>query len=110
MPDRFQILLEMGADARAIHLEDGNTPLHVAAANADVLTAELLVFHGADPSATNNQGETPAMHQLAAMSVAVVEHEDMAQGLGGGPGEQELAYALSAYVCGYACKGADGPP
>ena len=63
-----ELLLARGANLEAVD-QDGNTPLHDAAAQSAgsygwpveflVEVVELLLNRGADPEATNNSGQTP---------------------------------------------------
>lgn len=50
-------LLAAGADAN-VHQQGGWTPLHAAAARGSLELINLLLQHGADPSAPNNEGKT----------------------------------------------------
>ena len=52
------LLLVAGADVNA-HLEDGATPLHRAAENADEPMVRALLAHGADRAARDKHGQTP---------------------------------------------------
>lgn len=54
-----QLLLEGGADVNARSRESRLTPLHVAARRGLEEHVELLLLHGADVLATNQEGETP---------------------------------------------------
>jgi ankyrin repeat protein len=54
-----RILLERGANVNAKQ-HGANTPLHTAGFRGDRELAELLVRHGADPSITNDEGQTAA--------------------------------------------------
>lgn len=60
---RLEILLELGAD---VHRRDtrGNTPLHSAAAAYNAWTISVLLKHGADPTAVNNENQTPLSYAL----------------------------------------------
>ena len=49
-----------GADP-GLRQEDGATALHIAAASGDLDIVRLLVAHGADLSAGDRNGDTPAM-------------------------------------------------
>mmetsp|Transcript_5709 Transcript_5709/g.8687 ORF Transcript_5709/g.8687 Transcript_5709/m.8687 type:complete len:606 (-) Transcript_5709:376-2193(-) len=57
-PVLFQTLIRLGGN---IHHADalGNTPLHVAAAVKNAPAIEYLMSNGANPSATNSEGDTP---------------------------------------------------
>jgi ankyrin repeat protein len=57
-------LLDADRDAAYRTVSDGETPLHLAAAFGRKDAVELLLDHGADPSATDGDGRTPA--ELAA--------------------------------------------
>lgn len=60
-----KILLERGPDALAsLSDTDGWSPIHAAAQFGHVETAELLLRHGADHTARNNEGVTP-LHSTA---------------------------------------------
>ena len=54
----IDLLLKAGTDLTCKN-QDGNTPLHVCAASADLTATKLLVNHDADLHATNNSGQTP---------------------------------------------------
>jgi ankyrin repeat protein len=64
-PAGVQWLLEHGADADPVFAGNGETPLHVAAAQWDVATVESLVQRGADVSRRRADGRTP--HAVAAL-------------------------------------------
>jgi ankyrin repeat protein len=53
-----RLLVEAGAQVNAVQ-QGGWTPLHEAADNDQLETAELLLSNGADPDASNNDGLTP---------------------------------------------------
>ena len=55
---KIQPLIENGAD---VNLTDnqGQTPLHYAAANGHIAMAQLLIENGANVNLTDNQGQTP---------------------------------------------------
>jgi hypothetical protein len=55
-----RLLLQNGADANA-QLQDGATPLHMAAYHVIPELVLLLCQHGADVSAVNSSGETPLL-------------------------------------------------
>lgn len=57
-------LLNRGADANAIHPENGFTAMHVAAYTGNYLGVETLLKHGGNPSIVNAQGWT-ALHAAA---------------------------------------------
>ncbi len=71
-------LLEHGADASLPWAESGEAPLHVAARRWDVAMVELLVRHGADPSARRADGSSPhtlaALHGNHAVATWLLEH------------------------------------
>jgi hypothetical protein len=62
-PRGIRWLLEHGADPNLAWGTDGEGPLHIAARRWDLLTVELLIKHGADPSQRRGDGYTP--HTLA---------------------------------------------
>jgi len=64
-----RLLLDFSADGSAKSLTDGDTPLHVAVDPASAVTTELLLHHGADPSARNRLGEQP-LHLVSATYVS----------------------------------------
>jgi uncharacterized protein len=64
-------LLDADRDAPHRTASDGETPLHLAAAFGQKDAVELLLDHGADPSAQDGEGRTPA--ELAAAR----GHEDV---------------------------------
>jgi ankyrin repeat protein len=70
-PEILKLLLDAGADARAVNagLE---TPLHQAATAGNLECARLLLDHSADPDATNLAGQTPLKLAIDA------EHEQLA--------------------------------
>eukprot|EP00959_Pyramimonas_sp_CCMP1952_P446615 9351450-Pyramimonas_sp.AAC.3 len=53
-----ELLLVVGADVNSRNRE-GMTALHLAAREGHAKLAQLLIDHGADPSATDNEGCTP---------------------------------------------------
>jgi len=57
--DVVRVLVEAGADVN-VHQHGGWTPLMGAAAHGDVETVDLLLAHGADPTATNESGRDAA--------------------------------------------------
>ena len=57
-------MLNRGADANAIHPENGFTAMHVAAYTGNYLGVETLLKHGGNPSIVNAQGWT-ALHAAA---------------------------------------------
>ncbi|HEY7292441.1 MAG TPA: ankyrin repeat domain-containing protein [Vicinamibacterales bacterium] len=59
-------LLDNGADPDPVFAENGETPLHVAAASWDVELTEALVARGADMSRTRSDGRTP--HAVAELN------------------------------------------
>lgn len=58
-------LLAAGADVNSTTSPDDVTPLHLACAGGMTPLAELLLQHGADPGALNDQGKTPLAYCLA---------------------------------------------
>ena len=55
------MLADGRADIHKAEINEGSTPLHAAALHDDrLLTAQLLVVHGASLTARNHDGETPA--------------------------------------------------
>jgi len=58
-PETARVLVEAGA--RQEPNVDGRTPLHIAAHLGVLPTVELLLNHGADVNATDNNGDTPLM-------------------------------------------------
>jgi hypothetical protein len=65
-----KLLIEKGADVKAINDFDGNTPLHFA---KDKDIAQLLIEKGADVKAKNRYGETPLHFK------SMVGYKDIAQ-------------------------------
>lgn len=59
----IQRLLKAGADAKAVD-EEGNTPLHYAAARGKAEAVKVLCAGGADPNAVNTEGDTPLLFAL----------------------------------------------
>ena len=55
----LSLLLERGADINARTLTEGRTPLHFAVDFESVDAVGLLLANGADPTAADNNGETP---------------------------------------------------
>lgn len=55
--DTVRLLLAAGADPSLS--VDGTTPLHAAAERGSALVCQLLVEHGADPAAVDDQGRSP---------------------------------------------------
>ena len=50
--------MEAGANPN-VRQQGGYTPLHGAAHNGDAELVQLLLDHGADPAAPNDDGKTP---------------------------------------------------
>ena len=57
-PYVIKTLMKYGADVNA-RMDDGFTPLHLAAILGDLQTVQILVDAGANINAKNNQGATP---------------------------------------------------
>jgi ankyrin repeat protein len=53
------LLLHYGADPNLERLDDGNTPLHIAAENGIVWLGEILIEYGAKLNTCNKEGATP---------------------------------------------------
>ncbi|KAH8987259.1 ankyrin repeat-containing domain protein [Lactarius akahatsu] len=62
VPDFVELFMKYGADVNA---RDSNntTPLHVASCEGQLEVARMLLAHGANPKAINDQGQTP-LHLL----------------------------------------------
>src|SRR5438067_8675566 len=60
---RVESLLSQGADLTTPD-EDGETPLMVAAINADAQLLQLLLDRGADPNARSRQGDPPLLRAI----------------------------------------------
>jgi ankyrin repeat protein len=72
--DVAALLIEKGANVKALNSETGSTPLHEAAAKGHSDVVELLIAHGANPSATDKSGATAldrALEYRQAKTVAV---------------------------------------
>ena len=54
----IELLLDKGANVKAVNSEAGTTPLHEAAAKGHAETVELLLKRGADPDAKSKNGTT----------------------------------------------------
>ncbi|KAG7333613.1 hypothetical protein KOW79_002020 [Hemibagrus wyckioides] len=61
-----RLLLSHGASPNVMDVSTGVTPLHDAAREGFLLTVELLVRAGADITALDNGGWSPAQHALRA--------------------------------------------
>ncbi|XP_044286552.1 ARF GTPase-activating protein GIT1 isoform X4 [Varanus komodoensis] len=85
-------LLSLGAQANFFHPEKGTTPLHVAAKAGQILQAELLVVHGADPGAPDVNGRTPIDYARQASQHELAERLVECQ--------YELTDRLAFYLCG----------
>ena len=59
-PGPLRLLIAHGADVNARAYTEGQTPLHIAARKGRLTNAQILLQHGADARAVNNDGETPA--------------------------------------------------
>ena len=55
----MKLLLERGADPN-LRQQMGYSALHATAVNGDRATTEILLAHGADAQAKNDDGKTPA--------------------------------------------------
>ena len=58
-PTMVKYLLDMGANYKAVGLQNSLTALHCAAIEGDVSVAKLLVIKGCDVNAISLMGETP---------------------------------------------------
>jgi hypothetical protein len=59
-----EMLIASGADVN-IRDVSGNTPLHTAASNNNILMIKMLTSRGTDLKATNKKGETPLYYSIA---------------------------------------------
>ncbi|XP_066921921.1 ARF GTPase-activating protein GIT2-like isoform X2 [Clytia hemisphaerica] len=84
-------LISLGAQPNYFHPEKGNTPLHVAAASGQATQCELLIVHGADPSAFDVNEKTAAKNAMEN------GHTDLCFRL------VELAYELTDRLTFYLC-------
>ena len=68
-------LIKAGADVNAVNQNDhwGTTPLHAAAHANQVAIAELLLAHGANPKAKDDEGRTPFFHTTFHKAKAVAK-------------------------------------
>jgi ankyrin repeat protein len=69
-----EILIASGADVN-IRDVSGNTPLHTAASNNNILMIKMLTSRGADLKATNKKGETPLYYSVAIGHWGVMHRE-----------------------------------
>lgn len=63
LADIVPVLITMGADPN-LHDEDGNTPLHNAAAYGNMSCIEALLRSRANPNSLTGEGETPLMYAI----------------------------------------------
>lgn len=63
--EAMELLIRHGADVNLVNRENGNTPLHYAAASGNPDLVRLLLEHGAEVNAVNRGGYTP-LYYLAA--------------------------------------------
>lgn len=54
-------LIEHGADINESHIENGTTPLIIAASNGHMDIVKLLVEHGTNVNKSNHKGVTPLL-------------------------------------------------
>ena len=57
-----ELLLNKGADAQIINLQNGKTPLHMSAFNGRFETSKFLIDNGADINAKDKNNFTPLMY------------------------------------------------
>ena len=57
-PDVTRLLLEHGADVNAMNVDNGRTPLHLAALKRRIEVMRVLLEHGANVNAQDNEGRT----------------------------------------------------
>jgi len=69
-----EMLIASGADVN-IRDVSGNTPLHTAASNNNILMIKMLTSRGADLKATNKKGETPLYYSIAIRHWGVMYRE-----------------------------------
>ena len=55
----MQLLLAAQAPTSSPNLQQGNTPLHLAAINGHAATCKVLLEYGADRSVLNKEGKKP---------------------------------------------------
>jgi ankyrin repeat protein len=74
-PEVVAALLAAGADVNAANQNEhwGTTPLHAAAHANQVVIAQLLIEHGANPKAKDMEGRTPLFHTTFHKAKAVAK-------------------------------------
>ncbi|WBA86390.1 ankyrin repeat domain-containing protein [Endozoicomonas sp. GU-1] len=77
--DLVRTLIDHGADVNAADGE-GQTPLHITAANGDKICLKKLIEKGAKVNATNNNGET-ALHIATKISITKGRQQCAAMGI-----------------------------
>ncbi|KAI1713214.1 putative GTPase activating protein for arf domain-containing protein [Ditylenchus destructor] len=87
-------LLALGADPNYADPDKGNTPLHVAAKEGQILQIELLSIYGADIAQPNAAGQTPANVARQENHTEVADRLDEL--------EFEVTDRFSMFLCGRA--------
>ena len=85
-------LISLGAQPNFFHPDKGNTPLHVAASAGQATQCELLITHGANASALDENSKTAAEAAMEA------DHIDLSFRLI--ESQYELTDRLTFYLCG----------
>ena len=98
-PDVIRLLLEHGADVNMLKVDNGETPLHLAAYRGRVEVVRVLLEHGANLGAQDNQGRIPLQQAVFQEAVEVIrvllEHGSHHVGVKDNQGRTPLHYAVA---------------